>query len=82
MDRIEKVEKVLQPQAALSIVQVAENKRRWGICFPGDRGSTRKALNQPLLVEQIEDNDQKNAPEANVIPHRAMTRRSILRKRN
>ena len=33
-------------------------------------GSTRKALNQPLLVEQIEDNDQKNAPEA-VIGHEA-----------
>lgn len=68
MDRIEKVEKVLQPQASLSIVQVAENKRRRGICFPGDRGSTCKALNQPFLVEQIEDNDQKNTPEA-VIGH-------------
>lgn len=61
MERVKPVEKALQPDAALSVVEPYKRKGKHGEYLPEYGDSSPDDLLQPVIPECIEDYDQKDS---------------------
>ena len=60
MSGIEDIEEIAQPYPALSVIEVTQDIGQRCPVFPRNRGSTGDTLIQPVVMEQVQDHDQKD----------------------
>ncbi len=60
MAGVEEIEEISQPQPPFSVVEKAQDIRKRGIALPSDGCCANNALVQPVIMEEIQHNDQEN----------------------